>query len=214
MRIFLFLFLSFWAVVSAEAQQVASYFVSMPAALLPQIDTNRRKDMLDYYRESQQSVVSNLFGGESSLLSLSDDYLAVSLSSKSTMQIKLLPLRGGETQLIAVVNTVCAPACDSRIDFYDTDWQPLKRETYFPVPDDADFLSEYFKNEEPVLEAVRKIDISLMQYCFSAENTTLRVYSTFEDYMPEEISETIKPFVKKWIEYVWDGRRFSKRKLL
>ena len=130
MRTIIYLFFSLFIAVSVEAQRVSSFFIIMPDELLPQIETNRRKDMIDLFQHSQKGGITNSLGGTSDVTALSDNYISVGLSSSSTMQIKLLPLKGKEETVIAVVNTVCAPACDSRIDFYDTNWKPLDRKDF------------------------------------------------------------------------------------
>ena len=96
MRTIIYLFFSLFIAVSVEAQRVSSFFIIMPDELLPQIETNRRKDMIDLFQHSQKGGITNSLGGTSDVTALSDNYISVGLSSSSTMQIKLLPLKGKE----------------------------------------------------------------------------------------------------------------------
>ena len=205
------LLLSFFIMMPVGAQRVASFFIIMPDELLPQIETNRRKDMIDLFQHSQKGGVTNSLGGKSDVTALSDDYIAIGLSSASTMQIKLLPLKESDETIIAVVNTVCAPACDSRIDFYDTNWKLLNKEELIHIPTDADFLSEEKKSDNEALDAIKRVDISLMRYDFCEGNTDLQITYTIDEYLPEEMYKQIKPFLRdSSLVYLWDGSRFEK----
>ena len=102
MRTIIYLFFSLFIAVSVEAQRVSSFFIIMPDELLPQIETNRRKDMIDLFQHSQKGGITNSLGGRSDVTALSDNYISVGLSSSSTMQIKLLPLKGKEETVPAV----------------------------------------------------------------------------------------------------------------
>ena len=213
MRTIIYLFFSLFIAVSVEAQRVSSFFIIMPDELLPQIETNRRKDMIDLFQHSQKGGITNSLGGTSDVTALSDNYISVGLSSSSTMQIKLLPLKGKEETVIAVVNTVCAPACDSRIDFYDTNWKPLDRKDFIIFPDNRDFLSDDEKSNENANEMVQRVDISLMRYDFCEGNDNLQITYTIDEYMPEEMYKQIKPYLRdSSLEYVWDGNHFKKEK--
>ena len=213
MRTIIYLFFSLFIAVSVEAQRVSSFFIIMPDELLPQIETNRRKDMIDLFQHSQKGGITNSLGGTSDVTALSDNYISVGLSSSSTMQIKLLPLKGKEETVIAVVNTVCAPACDSRIDFYDTNWKPLDRKDFIILPDNRDFLSDDEKSNENANEMVQRVDISLMRYDFCEGNDNLQITYTIDEYMPEEMYKQIKPYLRdSSLEYVLDGNHFKKEK--
>lgn len=50
-----------------KAQQVATYFVSMPDELLLQIEPNRRKDMIDFFQHGQKGGITNALGGSPKL---------------------------------------------------------------------------------------------------------------------------------------------------
>ena len=116
---FLFLF-SFAS--GSEAQErttLETCFITMPDALLPQLDVNARKDLLDLHKAGHAASVKGRMG-DITLERLDEKMLLLSLSEKSTMQIALLPTKS--SPVVAVVQTVKMPAADSRIDFYDTSW--------------------------------------------------------------------------------------------
>lgn len=187
------------------AQQVAAYFVSMPDDLLLQIEPNRRKDMIDFFQHGQKEDVGNLLGGKSQITAMTDNYMSVSLSDVSEMQMRILSK--DTSVVIAVIRTVCAPACDSRINFYDGQWNPLETSDFLQLPVDADF---FVPQEIPGRdEALHMIDMMLAQYDFSPDNDVLTVNCTIKDYLPEEIYKQIAPFLKKdALQYTWNGKQY------
>lgn len=192
-----------------KAQQVATYFVSMPDELLLQIEPNRRKDMIDFFQHGQKGGITNALGGKSEIIAMSDKYLKVSLSDISTMEIRLLTK--DTTNVIAVIRTVCAPACDSQISFYDGQWNLLEIKDFFTLPVDADFFvsREYGGRDE----ALGMVDMLLAEYSFSPDNDMLIVNYTIKDYLPEEIYKQIAPFLKKEaLQYFWNGKRYELKK--
>lgn len=189
-----------------KAQQVATYFVSMPDELLLQIEPNRRKDMIDFFQHDQKGGITNALGGKSEIMAMSDKYMKVSLSDISTMEICLLAK--DTTNVVAVICTVCAPACDSRISFYDGRWNLLDTKDFLQLPSDADF---FVSKETPGRdEALGLIDMSLVEYTFSPDNDVLTADYTVKNYLPEEIYKQIAPFLKKEaLQYFWNGKRYE-----
>ena len=189
-----------------KAQQVAAYFVSMPEELLLQIEPNRRKDMIDFFQHGQQGGITNALGGNSEITAMSDKYMSVSLSDVSKMEICVLSKDTAD--IIAVVRTVCAPACDSRISFYDEQWQLLDTKDFLQLPVNADFfVAQEVSGRD---EALGMVDMMLAEYRFSPDNDVLTVDCTIKDYLPDEIYKQIAPFLKKEaLQYYWNGKRYE-----
>ncbi|MEG1903612.1 MAG: DUF3256 family protein, partial [Bacteroidales bacterium] len=122
-------------------QSAAVYFEIIPEQHLLQIESNRRKDMVDMKKAGQLARVPNRLGGTSELTELSDKYLRIETSENSTFEMKLFPFQEDE-QMIAVIKTTCAPVCDSEISFYTTTWQPLSLKDHFRMPDRSDFVKD------------------------------------------------------------------------
>ena len=99
------------------AQDIAVYFEIIPEEQLMQIDANRRKDMIDLKKAGQPASFPNRLGGVSEMTELTNDYLRIRVSDNSTFEMKLLSING-QDNILAVVRTTCAPACDSEILFY------------------------------------------------------------------------------------------------
>ena len=188
---------------SMSAQSLREMFVNMPTELLPLLKQNDRLDLIDLYDAKMSAPVTNRLDGKSRLKELTGDYLLLSLSASSSMQIKMLPTQNGDT-LLCVVNTVLAEAADSRINFYGKDWQPVDGKL-FDSPAIADFLLP----SDSVNEVLEFADIYLVELRLSSDDNTLVAEYTQPRYMSKEEKERIMPLLRK-ISYEWNGISFQR----
>ena len=108
--------------------------------------------------------------------------------------MKLLPTNDS-TKVICVVATVCAPACDSHVKFYTTDWKELVASSYLPVlPVLDDFIAEAADTVDiyEYEDARRQADMLLMKADLSAKDATLAFTFTTTDYMGKEAAGKTK----------------------
>lgn len=126
------------------------------------------------------------------------------------MQLKIFPYK--DTIIVGVINTVCAPACDSRINFYTTDWEDLGTPSLWKVPAVDDFIvPQMSKKSQAYRDAVSLLDMWLMRYSFEKDGNRIMVQHTVEDYLPEEILNQVKPVLSdKPLYYNWTGKKFKK----
>ena len=88
------LFLCFFFVPYAVQAQndrtnIRDVFKAMPDSLVPYLTTNAKLDMMDFMDANMKAVVNNELGGDTQMLFLSDDSLAVRLSDALTMELAL-----------------------------------------------------------------------------------------------------------------------------
>lgn len=189
---------------NASAQSLREFFVKMPVNLLPLLKGNDRLDLLDLYDAKLDIKVTNRLDGKSSLKELTRDYLLLSLSPSSSMQIKMLPSHNGDT-LLCVVNTVTAEATDSRIRLYTKDWQPVNEAFFIPPA-----ISDFFTPSDSVGELLDLADIYLVELKLSPDNNTLVAEYTQPRYMSKDEAERVLASVHK-IVYEWDGKEFRRK---
>ena len=132
------------------------------------------------------------------------------MTPETTWQMKILALND-TTNVICTVATACAPACDSSIRFYTTDWKPLTADSFITLPVMNDFLltpdsTAIYEFDE----ASRSADILLMKVDMNKENTELAVTLSTPDYMSKETAEKLKPFLRRPIVYQWKNGAFTK----
>ncbi len=192
---------------SQAVEPAAQLFVSMPDSLVPSIEVNRRKDLIDLFHAGQEARVDNKLGGSTTMTLLQDNSLTIDLSQQSQMALHLYPTQHGDT-LIALVNTVCGPAADSRIRFFDSSWQelptakhirPLSTSDFFIFPDS---LTQTRKNE--ILQAT---GIYLVEYTFEPDGA-ICVRPSWGKYLDPESFNKIKPYLRQSITLHWNGNKF------
>ncbi len=194
-----------WA--SYAVEPVSDLFVQMPDSLLPTIEVNRRKDMIDLMRAGQSSEATTRLGSQAAITLMQDSLLAVKLSELSSLQIQLY--QQGDETIIALVNTVCAPACDSRIRFYSHDWKELPTSKYIRRIDTHTFLNVPDTLPATMREDIERLtDISLIEYTFEA-NGILRAQNSWETYWDEESFKLIQPYLIGSILLHWNGKRLE-----
>ena len=139
MRKLLFLFLLSvvccqWSVVKAQTR-IRDIYASAPDSIFPLLTKNNRLDQIDFRENNMQAVVKNKFDDHSELLVLNEQYLKLKLSEHCVVEMRLL-----SDSTFCMVQTYNAPASDSRIRFFDTNWNELSQTIERPSVDE--FLSE------------------------------------------------------------------------
>ena len=124
------------------------------------------------------------------------------------MEIRWYDTTGNDT-IIALVNTVYAPAGDSRIRFFDTAWKELpaserirriRREEFFQFPDS---LTKAEKED-----LLRPVDIFLVEYNFATDGS-LCAWQSWANYLDKESFDRIEPYLQDSIVLHWNGKRFK-----
>ena len=204
------LFVICMGVCSVSAQLAKTCFTNMPDSLSPLLTAVNRADFIDFLESKMKAEVTNRFGGKSEMTELTPDYIRVQVTPQSSWQMKLLAVNDS-TKLICAVSTVCAPACDSHIDFYTTDWKALPSASYlpaFPVMDDfivsASDTVDVYQYQDARLQA----DMLLMKADLSGKDAMLTFTFTTPDYMEKEAAEKLKPFLRRPVSYVWKEGKF------
>ncbi|MCD8176264.1 MAG: DUF3256 family protein [Tannerellaceae bacterium] len=199
----------FLLTVGAKAQDMSRYFIDIPDRLLPQLEAEWRKDLVDLYKEGKEARLQNLIGGESSIEKLTDDYLLLRSSSRGTVEMKLLPLVNN-THIICMITTVDGPVADSRIDFFTTEWTPLEASgLYTPVTGEW-FRKENITPDEEGEYYLKRLDMDLIRYTLSSDNQTLTAHYTTPLYLSREEREKVLPYLKNEPKiYSWNKSLFK-----
>jgi hypothetical protein len=205
-----FSIVGFFSLTSLQAQEAKTLFVNMPDSLSPLLTKVNRADCVDFLESKMKAQVENRFGKKSEMTELGKDFIRMQMSPQATWQMKVLALND-TTNVICTVATACAPACDSSIRFYTTDWKPLTESPFITLPVMADFLNTPDSAGVYVFdEARRSADMLLMKADFNKENTELTVTFTTPDYMSKETAEKLKPFLRRPIVYRWKNGAFTR----
>lgn len=179
-----------------QAQDMKSLFVALPDSLSPLLTEVNRADFGDFLASNMKAQVKNRFGNTSEMLKLTDDYLLLKVSAVSTAEMKLLPLNDS-VKVICVVQTYQGPVSDSRVSFYDTSWKSLPAENFLTLPaEDAFYKTPVTETQTDSLKNLRtRADMFLLKAVLSEKDTSLSFIYTTPDYLDEETSKEIKPYL-------------------
>lgn len=196
-------------VVSLHAQDMKTLFIAMPDSVVPLLTKVNREDFVDFLASDMKAEVKNRFGKPSELKKLSDDYLFLQTTERSAMEMKLLPVNDS-VKVICVVNTVCAPACDSEIRFYNTQWQELSQRDFIQPPSvDAFYLPVDTLAAESFFAMREKADMELVKAALAEDEPVIRFVYTTPDYLAKGEREKLAPYLKKEpIIYEWKEGKF------
>lgn len=195
-------------VLGAKAQDMTALFTAMPDQYIPQLEHAWRKDLLDLYTAGKEARLKNTMNGSSSLQKLTNDYLLLQTTDRSTVEMKLLPLVNN-TYVVCMISTVSGPVPDSRIEFFTTDWQPLVVSDLFTRPTSDWYIKKGVnKKDEAYQKAVSCLDMDLVQYRLSPENLTLTATYTTPLYLNKEDREKVEPYLGEPVIYKWEKSHF------
>ena len=131
-RYVLFIFVLSLTLCANAGQRIDAYFAKMPQTVLPLLDKTARLDLLDLYNSHLTPKVENVYGGQSALLSKTDDYIQIRCTDASSWQMKLLPV--AHYTLIVCISTVRGLNTYSRLTYYrGSDWHQVKRDLPQPA---------------------------------------------------------------------------------
>ena len=120
------------AALTAVAQRlqdpaVGRIMCSEPGNVLADVTPNLRAELLAYYIGGTKVEKDNDMGEKCGIDTVTDQYLRLHTSVSREVQMRLL-VKGkhkGDT-VVAVIETVKTPIPDSRLTFYDTQWNPAQ----------------------------------------------------------------------------------------
>ena len=189
------------AVSQMRSQEMRTIFLEAPDSVLPLLSKSYRADMVDYVDAGMTARVTNSLDGSSTLEELAADYMRLAVTASSTMQLKLLPLLGDT--VICMVKSVKAEAADSRIYFYDKEWNMLDGRALFVYPS----INDFFASAADAVAWSDACDIYLVSLTLSAGDNTLVAEYTMPEYMNVDDAAKVKPLLRKLV-YRWNGARF------
>ena len=182
------------------------WLMLMPDSVMPLLTKNDRLDFIDFYDAQMAAVVTNRMDGKSRMDVLTDDFVRINYTQASDVEMKLLPINDS-TDVLCMVTTVKAAVSDSRIAFFDAQWQPLSIVSYLTEPSMEDFRSSL--QNDSVEWAWSKVDIFFRTYALCAERTELLSVFTATDYLSEDERAEVAPYVRQEpLLYRWINGKF------
>lgn len=98
-------------------------WIDMPDSITMYLTKSMRTELADYVDMKVSAATKNAIGDTVRIDTLTSDYIAVTLSESSKLEMKLLPRDG--SNIICMVRTYYGTAAESIISFWQLDWQQL-----------------------------------------------------------------------------------------
>lgn len=190
-----------------QAQKMGEIWVSLPENLVPTIEPNRRMDMVDLYNAGHKASATTLLGGNAEITAMGDSYINVSLSDCNTIQIKKITT--DKQTLYVIINTVFAPAGDSRITIYDENWKQLDLTKLICLPRTADFITIDSDSESNNKNISTEILLPTLQYAMNEATCDISVSPTFDKTLDNETFTRLSPYIITQRTYRWNGRSWK-----
>lgn len=192
-----------------EALTVKEVFGKIEISPLEILPKSTRLDMLDYMDVDSVYKASNVKEGLSWIESMNDTYMKVRLTTVSSLEIKILPVKKG--QVVMTVYTVGSSpqAADSQVEFFDEDLKPLEVSKHLKIPELKDFF-EIPKGSLTSMKEIRQmVPFPTVAYCAFPDSDALEARLTVEDYISPDDWNIIKLFVKPEIKAEWKKEKFE-----
>lgn len=197
-------------VFGVRAQEMDAIFAAMPDQYVPQLENAWRKDLVDLYNSGKEAKLKNMMNGFSTLKKLTDDYLLLEVTERSSVEMKLLPLVNN-THVICMVTTVYGPVPDSQIEFFTTGWEPLHAaDLITPVSTDWFIKDGVDRNSISFVEATTRLDMDLVKYSLDPDNQTLTAEYTTPQYLGKQDRKKVEDYLKNEPKvYTWEKFHFK-----
>lgn len=208
-RLFILSFILFFSF-SLYADKAKDLFLSMPAHFTPLLTEVNKADCIDFLASNMKAQVTNRLDGISEMTQLTDDYIHMQMTLTSEWEMKLFPLTEGD-YLIGIVKTSCAPACDSQMQLYSSDWKLLPLSDYIQYPSFYDYIQWPTDTieKEKLRQLLKTLTFSLSKIKVEAESNELTFVSSLIELLDKETAEKIEPYLIKEKKLFWNGLAFK-----
>ena len=194
-----FLIISCFLLISQSllSQSIEDRYVNMPDVLNPTLTKQNRLELLEYHKAHQTDSITNRFGNQTCLLSLDslNERIVVQNTPSSIFEMKMVGSGDNSSAIIGIIRTVCAPACLSSVEFYDTAWNQIPIQ--FTMPKAMEWVDEKSIPTDKIdLQWVRNLmEVSFISLSFSSDNQFLIARNNTLDFLTEADRKVLSPFV-------------------
>ncbi len=187
--------------------RMGQLFVAMPPELHPLISRQTMDILLENYIEKKNLPARDELDATLRIDTICDNYMRLTTSPNSQFTLSLLQTQDS-TELIVMVETVCLPAPDSHIRFFNQQWQELHW-LEFPYPDADIFFpavpDSLMSQKKAVCQSLRELPLMEIKADIQRSRFTLIMAI-------DELDKQQKKWAKEWIKPVevkWNGNEFE-----
>jgi hypothetical protein len=195
---------------SMQAQTVEKLFASMPESLSLTWTELNRLELIELYKGGLRAAVENQLGDSCFLTRMTDDYLQIQ-EGKSSLEMIILSMVN-DSKVVCLIHTVCAPLCDSHLEFYTINWKKLNSDVFITPAGKMQFIKDGINpDEQKVRNVLIPLDISLMQFRYNPDRRELLQYYITPQYLSSDDRGKAAPYLKdEPVVFKWNETRFEK----
>lgn len=189
-----------------EVLTSSKVFSEIPLEVLDMIRPSSRLDMLDYYSQADSLLtVADALGGSSRIELVTDDYMKVSVTPVSTLEIKLLPYK--KSQIVMTLYTTGGDdaAKDTEVCFFDSGLNPLPTDKFLKSPEMKSFFN--LKNSEvSEKELEETVPFEAVEYSIGPDSTSLKATFTTLNALSKDTQDLLSPLLIPLLAASWTGQ--------
>lgn len=201
--------LTSFAAAPRDSLTARKVFAEAPLEVLDMLRTSVRLDMLDYYTQADSIItVQDALGGKSRFEIVTDDYMKVSVSPVSTLEIKVLPYKNGQIAMTLYTVGGDSIASDTKVDFFDANLNPLPASRFLTPPDPITFFN--IKGSGITMTDLREwMPFQTLAYSAGKDDSSLTMTITTLQTLPKETREKLSAVLIPQRKAVWTGSKFK-----
>ncbi len=201
--------------VAAAQQTIQDAIMSIPAnsGIAPYLNKEQLGELTGKPADNDSNGIKNMFDGVTSVDSICGNYARIKMNKNTDMQLCLLP-KSDSARIICMIKTLERPSRESKVEFFNTDWTPIK--SLFGLPDcsDAETMINLLTAKPDSMPATEfyvlksGIEPVIVNADMSNEGNTI-TYSIALALVPnDKIKDTY--LITKQISFKWNGTEFKK----
>ena len=194
-----------FSVETSLGKTMQEVWIDMPDSIMMYLTKSMRTELADYVDMKVSAATKNAIGDTVRIDTLTSDYIAVTLSESSKLEMKLLPKDG--SNIICMVRTYYGTAAESIISFWQLDWQQLP-DISMPALENIELIKKPDSLSVTEFNKIKAmISPKMIEMRLSPDDNSLFLSYSLPDVNKED-SELIKSIlVQKKIN--WNGEIFN-----
>ena len=194
-----------FSVETSLGKTMREVWIDMPDSITMYLTKSMRTELADYVDMKVSAATKNAIGDTVRIETLTSDYIAITLSESSKLEMKLLPRDG--SNIICMVRTYYGTAAESIISFWQLDWQQLP-DISMPALENIELIKKPDSLSVTEFNKIKAmISPKMIEMRLSPDDNSLLLSYSLPDVNKED-SELIKSIlVQKKIN--WNGEIFN-----
>ena len=194
-----------FSVETSLGKTMREVWIDMPDSITMYLTKSMRTELADYVDMKVSAATKNAIGDTVRIDTLTSDYIAITLSESSKLEMKLLPRDG--SNIICMVRTYYGTAAESIISFWQLDWQQLP-DISMPALENIELIKKPDSLSVTEFNKIKAmISPKMIEMRLSPDDNSLLLSYSLPDVNKED-SELIKSIlVQKKIN--WNGEIFN-----